>query len=465
MSPTSAHMSRAGSGSNRQPAPSDIALAEQSVPRYTSYPTAPHFSQAVSAGTYRSWLKSQSPCATLSLYIHVPFCQAMCAYCGCNTKVVRREEPLEAYRDRLMREIDMVAASTMARRVTHIHWGGGTPSMLGLTRIIEVVERIAQRFDLSGLIEHAVELDPRQVTDQLATGLKAIGVTRASLGVQDLNEHVQKAIGRVQPLETVAAATQALRDAGIEAINIDLMYGLPTQTEADISRTIGLAESLAPDRIALFGYAHVPWFKSHQKLIREEDLPSATERMTQAQVARDAFLALGYEPIGLDHFARAHDPMAIAARAGELRRNFQGYTVDNADTLLGLGASAIGSLPQGYVQNAPDFGAFNRAIDANEFATVRGYALNADDRLRALVIEKLMCGLEVDLDGIADRFGAPSSEFHSSLERIEPLESAGLVHVSGHRLQVTERGRPFVRLVAAAFDAHLSSAARHSAAI
>lgn len=442
-----------------------VALAERTAPRYTSYPTAPHFSPAVDGATYRTWLGRISPCSSLSIYLHVPFCAAMCAYCGCHTKVVRRDGPIEDYFKRLVAEVARVGSATPASRAKRIHWGGGTPTMLGLDRMRRVVEALADAFDLTGLAEHAVELDPRQVTAPMARSLAALGVTRASLGVQDLNLHVQRAIGRVQPYEQVAEAVAQLRAAGVGALNIDLMYGLPEQSVDDLARTIDLAEGLAPDRVALFGYAHVPWMKSHQKLIDEAKLPDAAERLAQAEAAFGLFRGRGYEAIGLDHFAKRDDSLAQTAREGRLRRNFQGYVADDASVLIGFGASAIGKLAQGYVQNAADFAGYYRAIDGGGLATVRGVALTADDRLRAAAIERLMCDLSVDLDKVAAGLGADATCFDDDLRSIETLRRLGFVEIVGRRVRVTEAGRPFVRLAAAAFDAHRSKAGRHAAAV
>jgi oxygen-independent coproporphyrinogen-3 oxidase len=438
-----------------------IALAERNVPRYTSYPTAPHFTDAVNAATYGEWLQALPADATLSLYLHVPYCSAICLYCGCHTKAVRRREPLDAYAARLMDEIGVLAGALRGRRVVHIHWGGGTPSILGEGRIGEIVGALAANFDLSGLVEHAIELDPRRVPSSLARGLVAAGVNRASLGVQDFSPHVQEAIGRPQPFNMVESSVNILREAGIARINIDLMYGLPKQTLADVERSARLAASLRPARLALFGYAHVPWFKTHQKLIDTAALPGAAERIEQAKTAAQALAAEGYVPIGLDHFALPEDDLATAQRAGRLRRNFQGYTTDEADALVGLGASSIGRLPQGYVQNAVDIGGYSRAVEQKTFATVKGRPLTDDDRVRGRIIERLMCDLAVDLSREAD-----AADFASEIESLAGLVEAGMVTIDGPRIAVTAQGRPFVRLVAAAFDAYLpQNRSRHSIAV
>jgi len=435
-------------------------LAERTVPRYTSYPTAPHFSAAVGAGSYAEWLSALPADATLSLYIHVPFCTELCFYCGCNTRAVRKREPVEAYAERLIEEIALLGA-LRGRRVTHLHWGGGTPSILGPRRLKTIAARLASLFDLSALKEHAIELDPRRLDTPLIRTLAEIGVSRASLGVQDVSPRVQHAIGRIQPFELVERAADALRDAGIAALNIDLMYGLPEQTAREVARSAELAASLGPQRLALFGYAHVPWFKTHQRLIEEAALPGARERLDQAEAAAETLCGLGYQAVGLDHFARPNDALAVAARDKRLRRNFQGYTTDDADALIGIGASAIGRLPQGFVQNAPDVAGYSRAIAAGRFATVKGIALSHDDRLRGAIIERLMCDLAVDLDA----FGG-ATRFAAERGALAPLAAQGLVAIDGARIAMTAAGRPFVRLAAAAFDAYLAaSAKRHSPAV
>ena len=336
--------------------------------------------------------------------------------------------------------------------------------MLAPADLMAIVEDLHRFLDLSAVREHAIELDPRHVTPEFVKCLAEIGVNRASLGVQDLTPAVQEAIGRVQPYETVARAVDLLRREGIDNLNFDLMYGLPRQTCDDVRATAERICQLEPQRVALFGYAHVPWFKKRQRLIDEAELPGSGERLDQMTAAREVFLRSGFQPIGLDHFAVASDSLALAARTGSLRRNFQGYTTDDADALIGLGASAIGKLPEGYVQNAPDIGGYSRAVEAGAFATVRGITLSPGDRLRAHVIEPLMCDLRVDLKDI------PSLEavdrFASEVEALEPPAAEGLVRIDAGRISITDRGQPYVRLIAAAFDAYLTESARaHTRAI
>ena len=442
-------------------------MLNRNVPRYTSYPTAPHFGRSVGPDVYRSWLDSLREDASLSLYLHVPFCAQLCLYCGCNTKVTLRRPPIEAYAERLIGEIDLVAGEAGRRRIAHLHWGGGTPSILGPEGLSKIHATLAAAFNLDDIGEHAIELDPRHVTRPLARALAQIGVNRTSLGVQDLNVSVQNAIGRIQPFETVKNAVAMLAEAGITKINFDLMYGLPRQSVNDILETIRQAHTLSPNRLAVFGYAHVPWMKSHQRLIDEAALPGFGERQAQATAAHAALVELGYQPIGLDHYAHRDDELAVAASNGRIRRNFQGYTTDQADALIGLGASAIGRLPPGYVQNAPDIAGYSRAIESGRFATVRGMAISADDRLRGRVIERLMCDMSIDLDAVASEAGAgPRNHFADELKSLTPFERDGLVTIEGHRIKVTEKGRPFVRILASAFDAYLQEMpARHSLAV
>ncbi len=438
-----------------------LTLAERAVPRYTSYPTAPHFSPDVGPEIYGAWLAALPAQATLSLYLHVPYCSELCLYCGCTTKAVRQAAPVAAYADLLRTEVDLLASAVGGRRVVHLHWGGGTPSILGGDVLVDLVARLGHVFDLARLDEHAIELDPRRLTRDLVAALARVGVNRVSFGAQDFSTHVQEAIGRIQPFDMVEQAVAMVRAEGIAGVNIDLMYGLPKQTVGDVIRSAETAASLAPSRIALFGYAHVPWFKPHQKLIDTSSLPGAAERMAQMHAAAETLEECGYVAIGLDNFALRGDDLARAPCVRKLRRNFQGYTVDEAEALIGLGASSIGRLPQGYVQNAPDVGSYARAITAGKFAIVKGIAFSEDDQRRAAIIERLMCDFAVDLDvhgGVAG--------FAAELDAVDALSASGIVARDGPLIAVTENGRPFVRLVAAAFDAYLpQNNKRHSVAV
>ncbi len=434
------------------------------APRYTSYPTAPHFGGAIGAEQYAAWLAALAPETTLSLYLHVPFCQALCWFCGCQTTVTNRYEPVAGYLRSLRREIDLVCDRLAGRRpVSHVHFGGGSPTLVANADFRHLLDHLREHFVFVEDAEIAVEIDPRAFDAEQAAVLAGAGVNRASIGVQDFAPKVQEAINRVQSLETTARALDDLRAYGIERISLDLLYGLPYQTPAGIEETAVMAAELGPDRISLFGYAHVPWMRPHQRLIDEDALPGPSARLALYRAAAGVLTGLGYVEIGIDHFARPDDALALAAANGTLGRNFQGYSNDTASTLIGFGASALGTLPQGYVQNAPKVPDYRRALRGGELATVRGIAINNDDRLRREIIVRLMCDLTVDLPRIAARFGASPAGFEESLRALAPIEHDGLIHMEDGRITVLPEARPVVRTVCAAFDSYLDSdKARHS---
>ncbi len=426
---------------------------DRPVPRYTSYPTAPHFSGEVGEEVYRAWLSQLDVCDGLSFYIHVPFCASMCWFCGCHTKIVARYEPVADYVDHVLEEMRLLADVLPAFvPVSHIHWGGGSPTMLQPQDWRRMMARIRERFELTREVELAVELDPRTTGETYIGVLAEAGVNRVSIGVQDFSHQVQKAINRVQPYEMTAVVVGWLRQAGIEAINMDLMYGLPFQTARTVVDQVDLAVALEPQRIALFGYAHVPWMKSHQKMIDEGALPDVSARWAQFEAARERLVEHGYVAVGLDHFASPADRLA----QGLVRRNFQGYTSDVAENLIGLGASAIGGLQQGYVQNQPVIGQYKAAIAEGHLPIVKGRVLTGQDRARRRIINDLMCDLRVDL-------GGDLPDYHAALEQLAPMIGDGLVRLEGGLLTITEAGRPFARVVASAFDAYLGTGnGRHS---
>ncbi len=433
--------------------PEEIARFDRAVPRYTSYPTAPHFTPEVDAARYARWLGELPAGSTVSLYVHVPFCAHLCWFCGCQTTVINRYDPVTAYLATLEREIDRVAAMLADdHRVVHLHWGGGTPTLLTPDHVRRLGARLRERFAFADDAEIAVEVDPRGMIAETAQALADIGVTRASLGVQDFSPEVQAAIGREQTYEATADVVNWLRAAGVADLNIDLMYGLPKQTAEGVADTVDRAMTLTPQRIALFGYAHVPWMKRHQRLIDESCLPGAVDRVRQAQAAERRLGERGYDVIGLDHFALPDDPLAVAAREGRLHRNFQGYTTDLADVLIGLGASAIGTLPQGYVQNAARTPDYRKRVDGGDLAVVRGVEVDADDRLRRDIIERLMCDLAVDLDAVCARHGHTADYVADGVAALAPLRECGAVEVAGGRVRVKPEARLLLRLACAAFD-------------
>lgn len=440
---------------------------QERLPRYTSYPTAPHFSTAIGPGIYAEWLRAIPPKATASLYLHVPFCRSMCWYCGCHTTVAKRDQPIADYESALRGEINQVVRQIGRRiKVEHIHFGGGTPTIMTPESFADLVGLLRHCFFVAPSAEVAVEIDPRTLTAPMIEALALGGVNRASLGVQSFDPKVQRAINRMQSFAQTESATTGLRRAGVGGINFDLIYGLPHQSMASCLDTVARSIELFPDRFSVFGYAHVPAFKKHQQKIGEEWLPDSLARHEQASAIAEALIAAGYVQIGLDHFARPGDSMARALANGTLRRNFQGYTTDQGSVLLGFGASAIGRLPQGFVQNEVVIPAYSQGVAQDRLATVRGYRLTSDDRLRAEIIERIMCDFAVDLDPICARHGSMADAMLQSAPRLKDLVSDGIVELAGSSLAVPADSRFLVRSVAAAFDAHLDRSQRlHSRAV
>ncbi len=437
-----------------------LSFAERQAPRYTSYPSANHFDARVDAPLHRRWLSALDQSTTLSLYLHVPYCSQICWYCGCNTFLTRGGD-IGDFVTTLMMEIDLVASTLGSRKVNEIHWGGGTPNVLPAADFLRLVHHIDFWFDAQPGMRHAIELDPRYVTSELAHAYAAAGVSRVSMGVQDLNAHVQDAIGRTQPFEQVRACVHTLREAGLEEISFDLMHGLPRQSARDLARSIRLAAELRPNRISLFGYAHVPWFKRRQRLIDASTLPGASERFDQAELAGRMLNDLGYVSIGLDHFARPNDSLAKAAQERKLHRNFQGYVAEAGGATVGFGPSAISHVPGGYAQNISTIGAWRRAVEDNTLPVSRGHAESAEDLRRGGIIQSIMCNLQIDLGPLGGWEMFP--EAHAELS---PFADAGLIEIYGDALVVPPAARQFSRLVAMAFDAygHPSSLA-HSRAV
>lgn len=382
-------------------------------------------------------------------------------------KLASKDAPILQYASDLMAEINLVA-DHMPERMTfnHLHWGGGTPTALTPDALSEAMETIHTRFNVAANAEIAIESDPRTLTRQMIKRIGEIGFNRASFGVQEFDPKVQKAINRIQPPDMVRESVEGLRAEGVKGINFDLIYGLPHQTVDALAKTIELCAEMRPDRIALFGYAHVPWMAKKQRMIDEAALPGAAERIAQAKMAAKVILDAGYVAIGLDHFALPTDSMGIAAIDGTLRRNFQGYTTDTAETLIGIGATSIGRTPDGYVQNVSETGAWARSVRSGKLPIARGCALSADDKLRAAVIEMLMCSGQVDLQEVTTRHGAPKDWYRDAEEQLAQLEQDGLISRSGSRVMVEQDALPLVRVVAAVFDAYLGNqSAKHSIAV
>lgn len=441
-----------------------IARHDANVPRYTSYPTAAQFTTGVGAAQWEAALSAADWSRPASLYVHIPFCKRLCWYCGCNTRAMNRVEAMASYVDLVLREADLTVARTgCAPRVATLHLGGGTPNMLPPSELRRLVEGLSERFDLSGMTEFAAELDPEVLTPDWIDMAGSLGLTRASLGVQDLSPVVQTAVNRPERFETIEAAAEGLRRAGVFSLNLDLMYGLPHQGVDEVLATLERITTLRPERLALFGYAHVPWMKPHQKLIDETALGGPLARFAMSRAAHDRLIQKGWQAIGLDHFALPHDDMAAAARAGRLRRNFQGYTTDTAEELIGLGASSISRAPGLYVQNATVERDWRAAVTQGRSPVAKGVALTARDLFVADLIERLMCDLAVDVGAVSARHDRAPSAFEAVRPALRCFEADGLVELEGLEVRVTPRGSPFVRAVAAAFDPLLTpSEGRHA---
>ncbi len=426
-------------------------LADRPVPRYTSYPTADRFHDGIAPVDQLRALESIGEDAPISLYVHIPYCREICWYCGCNTQALGRPERLARYVEALEAEIAAVSRHVQGR-VHSIHFGGGSPNALPPAGFERLVERLRDSFHCLDTTEIAVELDPRLIDSAFVAALARAGTRRASLGVQTFATHIQKAIGRVQPIETVGKAVAMLRGAGIREINADLLHGLPGQGIADIEDTIEAILALHPDRIALFGYAHVPHLMPRQRAIDATSLPDAEARFWQGAHGHDRLVGAGYHAIGFDHFALPHDPLAIAAMTGTLRRNFQGFTADPVATVIGLGASAISQFDGLLAQNEKDVRQYRAAVRETGFACRRGIVRTPEDRLRGELIERLLCDGAVDIGAIERRHG-PLPDRDVLEAGFSVFAARGLVRAEQGAWIVTPRGRPYARLVASLFDA------------
>ncbi|MFO1014186.1 MAG: oxygen-independent coproporphyrinogen III oxidase [Caulobacteraceae bacterium] len=437
------------------------------APRYTSYPTAVQFTGDVNAQVHSGWLSEIDPARPVSLYAHLPFCPRLCWYCGCNTRAVRHQSTVTDYVELLIKEIATARGHLPAMLRAHaLHLGGGTPNMTSPSDLQMMFEAFREAFHIDASARISAEMDPVSLTESWVKAATAEGLNRASLGVQDLDPKVQAAVNRLEGFDVLQRAFGWLRDNDVDSINFDLMYGLPLQTTAGVAKTLETVLTLRPDRIALFGYAHVPWMKAHQKLINEGDLPGPEERLAQSEMAARILVDHGYVPIGMDHFALPEDSLARAATHDGLRRNFQGYTDDAAASLIGFGASAISRLPGGYAQNLTGEVAWRAAVRAGRLPTARGVPVTAEDRLRGAVIEQLMCAFRADVGAIRARVDGEGVDLSAAFDTLRELEADGLVALEGEVVALTEKGRPFLRAACLAFDQYFdASAGRHSKAI
>ena len=449
------------------PRPTPTVGLGDNVPRYTSYPTAPHFHPGVDAVTVRGWMDALEGDDEISLYLHIPYCDRLCWFCACHTKQTRHYAPVATFLRSLHKEIETVGGLVSGRgRVRAVHFGGGSPTMLKPDDILMLGRALRDQFDFLDDASLSVEIDPNDMDEGRLDAFAAIGMTRASLGVQDFDPKVQKAINREQGFALTKSIVDAVRARGVNSVNLDLLYGLPHQTRESVAATVAQALTLAPDRLALFGYAHVPWFKKHQTMIDEAWLPDSAARLAQSQLAAQLIVDAGYEALGLDHFAKPEDTLAVAARAGRIRRNFQGYTEDQCETLIGLGPSSISRYRQGHAQNIVATGEYEKAVDSGQLAIARGIEFSVDDLARGWIIERLMCNFMFSAVDLVERFGAVGQTLLCEASRLAISCAGQLLRLDGENFVVPQESRPLVRTVAAKFDKYLSNGTgRHSLAV
>ncbi len=430
-------------------------------PRYTSYPTVPAWTGSFGEDDYRLALRdfASQPDAKLSIYVHHPFCAERCFYCGCNATVTKKEAVVDAYLDRLERETQLVAATLGDRQqVVQIHWGGGTPNFLTAAQTRRAFELLTRYFEIDYQGEISVEVDPRIGTREQLEVYRDLGFNRISLGVQDFDPRVQESIGRIQPQEMTESFYANCRELGFESVNLDIVYGLPYQDEATFHRTLSDVIKLGPDRLACFSYAHVPWVKPNQKQVNADVLPSPYEKFDLFQMAIATLTDAGYDWIGMDHFARKDDEMAVAVREKRLHRNFMGYTTQSSPHMIALGMSGIGDLAGHFVQNDAKLGNYQKMLDEGHLPVVRGHHLSQDDKLRRKVIVHMMCNLELPYNLTEQEFGASVDLLlGEELERLRPFEEEGFLEFGPDRIEVTTLGRFFIRNLCMELDAYLDN--------
>ena len=441
--------------------PAQLLRHDRPAPRYTSYPTAASFHSGVGAEEYESRLRTvaERRSEPLTLYVHLPFCDTKCTFCGCTMVVTRDAEKMDLYTRHLESEIVAVSSLLGERRgVTQLHLGGGTPNHLPKDQIERLMRLVRDRFELAVDAEISLEVDPRVGSADQVDRLRELGFNRVSFGVQDFDPGVQRAINRRQEASAGVECFEAARAAGFGGINIDLVFGLPGQTRAGFGRTVERLIDLRPDRIAVFSFAYVPWLRPHQKAITPESLPRAIEKLTLYCDARERLIAGGYVQIGMDHFALPDDELARALAAGRLRRNFQGYTVVPGSDCIGLGMSGIGDLGGAYVQNDADLKGYSSRIEAGRLATYRGYLRDEEDDLRKEIIHGMLCCFGLEYSKIESRWGIDfAKRFPAELRELERLADDGLIQLDSAGFRATELGKLLIRIVAMPFDAHIDA--------
>ena len=442
-----------------------LGLFDSRVPRYTSYPPATQFRNGVDADMVQGWLDSIPERAAISLYLHVPFCRRLCWFCACRTQGTKTLDPVIAYVDTVRAELELLRDRLpRGLRLSRLHWGGGTPTLLPPDQMRRVADAIFEAVPMAEGAKFSVEIDPAEIDAPRMAALAAAGMNRASIGVQDFDPKIQDAIGRQQSFDLTARAVDLIRGHGIASLNADILYGLPHQDRHRISETVQKLVALSPDRVALYGYAHVPWMSKRQVMIPEDTLPGNEDRLSLFTTARDLFLADGYHEIGIDHFARPDDGLARAQKAGQLRRNFQGYTDDRAEVLLGLGASSISRFPQGYAQNAPATGAYTAAVREGRLPVTRGHTFTPEDRWRGRMIESLMCDFAVDAGEMVLDYGLTPAQLQQVFDPVV-AQFGNMVQPGPWGLRITPEGRPLARMVANMLDAYMAAPTSHSSAV
>lgn len=440
-----------------------IRRLDRNGPRYTSYPTADRFVETFGASEYRTAVAQRNIdhiSRALSIYVHLPFCSTLCFYCACNKIATKDRSKGRRYLDYLLREIDMQSPLFGAdRRVEQMHWGGGTPTFHGLEELARLFDTLRTRFDFAADGEYSIEVDPRTVDAAGVAALRQMGFNRISLGVQDFDEQVQRAVNRVQSEAQTLAVMEAARREGFQSVNVDLIYGLPKQNLLTFNRTLARVIAAGPDRVAVYNYAHLPSRFKPQRRIQEADLPGPDTRLKLLGLAAERLGAAGYVYIGMDHFARADDALSVAQRDGRLHRNFQGYSTHAACDLVGLGVSAIGQIGPTYSQNHRELAAYYDSIDRGQLPIARGVALTADDLVRRVVIQHLMCDFALSIRNVEVSYLIVFKDYFSKeLQELHALAQAGLLELDDDWITVTPKGRMLIRTICMVFDAYLRKA-------
>lgn len=434
-------------------------------PRYTSYPTAPIFAPDFGGDDFRNEIvksRSDKNSKEISLYFHIPFCDTLCYFCGCTTVITKNRDRIKEYVKHLKAEIDLLSKELGDdRKVVQMHWGGGTPTYLLPAEISDLASYIKNKFNFASDAEISVEMDPRDLAPGHVEALRSAGFNRASMGVQDFDQSVLSAINRNQGEELTMKVIGWIRSAGFSSLNLDLIYGLPLQTVESFAGTLDRIINISPDRIAVYNFAFVPWMKPHQKLINPDELPSPENKLKLLTMTIDKFIGAGYVYIGMDHFAKKSDELAIAQEGRTLQRNFQGYSTKAGCDLFGLGMSSISHFAGNYAQNSKSLDDYYNAIGRGRFATEVGYRMSHDDKIRKHVILRLMCDLVLEFRDVEDKFNIAFKEyFEASLRNLEPLISDNLIVISPGALKVTAEGRLFLRNIAMCFDAYLNKVSK-----